>query len=54
MDDTTKLAASAAARIEPDPKPGNQKSGDAFVSRVSAEPKLWLKGDPDALAAMGG
>jgi predicted nucleotidyltransferase len=26
--------------------------GDAFATRVSAEPKLWLKGDPDALAAM--
>ncbi len=32
MDDTTKLAASAAARIEPDPKPAHQKSGDAFVA----------------------
>jgi predicted nucleotidyltransferase len=28
--------------------------GDAFAARVSAEPKLWLKGGPDALAAMGG
>lgn len=28
--------------------------GDAFASRVSAEPKLWLKGGPDALAAMEG
>ncbi len=28
--------------------------GDAFVSRVSSEPKLWLKGGPDALATMGG
>ena len=27
--------------------------GDAFVSRVAAEPKLWLKGGSDALAAMG-
>jgi DNA-binding transcriptional ArsR family regulator len=27
---------------------------DAFASRVSNEPKLWLKGGPDALAAMGG
>jgi predicted nucleotidyltransferase len=27
---------------------------DAFALRVSAEPKLWLKGGPDALAAMGG
>ncbi len=35
MDDTTKLAASAAARIEPDPKPGNQKSGDAFVAYMN-------------------
>lgn len=29
-------------------------AGDVFVSRVAAEPKIWLKGDPDALAAMGG
>ena len=28
-------------------------AGDAFVSRVAAEPKLWLKGGPDALATMG-
>lgn len=28
--------------------------GDAFTTRVSAEPKLWLKGGPDALAAMEG
>ena len=27
---------------------------DAFALRVAAEPKLWLKGGPDALAAMGG
>jgi predicted nucleotidyltransferase len=27
---------------------------DAFALRVSTEPKLWLKGGPDALAAMGG
>lgn len=27
--------------------------GDAFVARVSAEPKLWLIGGPDELAAMG-
>ena len=26
--------------------------GDAFATRVSAEPKFWLKGGPDALAAM--
>jgi predicted nucleotidyltransferase len=26
--------------------------GDAFAVRVSTEPKLWLKGGPDALAAM--
>ena len=25
---------------------------DAFAKRVSAEPKIWLKGGPDALAAM--
>lgn len=29
-----------------------RRKGDAFVTRVSAEPKLWLKGGPDALAAM--
>jgi DNA-binding transcriptional ArsR family regulator len=28
--------------------------GDAFASRVAREPKLWLKGGPDELAAMGG
>jgi predicted nucleotidyltransferase len=28
--------------------------GDAFATRVTAEPKLWLKGGPDALAAMEG
>lgn len=27
--------------------------GDAFATRILAEPKLWLKGGPDALAAMG-
>ena len=27
---------------------------DALVTRILAEPKLWLKGDPDALTAMGG
>jgi DNA-binding transcriptional ArsR family regulator len=27
--------------------------GDALVARILAEPKLWLKGGPDALAAMG-
>lgn len=27
---------------------------DAFAARVSAEPKLWLKGGPNALAAMEG
>lgn len=31
-----------------------QGRGDAFAQRVAAEPKLWLKGGPDALAAMGG
>lgn len=30
------------------------RGDDAFVARVAAEPKLWLKGGPDALAAMGG
>jgi predicted nucleotidyltransferase len=28
-------------------------AGDAFVSRVATEPKLWLKGGPHALATMG-
>jgi len=28
------------------------KRRDAFATRVSTEPKLWLKGGPDALAAM--
>jgi len=32
MDDTTKFAASAAARIERDPESTRQKSGDAFVA----------------------
>jgi predicted nucleotidyltransferase len=30
-----------------------KSTGDVFVSRLIAEPKLWLKGGPDALAAMG-
>ncbi|MCX6875009.1 MAG: nucleotidyltransferase domain-containing protein [Verrucomicrobia bacterium] len=30
------------------------RQGDALVTRILAEPKLWLKGGPDALAAMGG
>ena len=29
------------------------KRGDIFVSRLHAEPKLWLKGSPDALAELG-
>ena len=29
-----------------------QRKGDAFAKRIVAEPKLWLKGDSDALAAM--
>jgi predicted nucleotidyltransferase len=28
------------------------KRRDAFATRVATEPKLWLKGGPDALAAM--
>jgi predicted nucleotidyltransferase len=32
----------------------NRAKGDAFTTRVSSEPKLWLKGGPDALAAMEG
>jgi len=30
-----------------------KSTGDAFVSRVAAEPKLWLKGGPDELAKLG-
>lgn len=33
---------------------GKLQRGDAFAARVSAEPKLWLKGGPDAFAAMEG
>jgi DNA-binding transcriptional ArsR family regulator len=33
---------------------GKVQRGDAFAARVSAEPKLWLKGGPDAFAAMEG
>lgn len=29
-----------------------RRNNDAFTTRVSSEPKLWLKGGPDALAAM--
>lgn len=29
------------------------KRGDVFVSRLHSEPKLWLKGTPDALAELG-
>lgn len=32
----------------------NRAKADAFTTRVSSEPKLWLKGGPDALAAMEG
>jgi len=32
----------------------NRAKNDAFANRVTAEPKLWLKGGPDALAAMEG
>jgi predicted nucleotidyltransferase len=32
----------------------NRAKGDAFTTCVSSEPKLWLKGGPDALAAMEG
>ena len=31
---------------------GKRRKRDAFATRVAAEPKLWLKGGPDALAAM--
>ena len=31
-----------------------RRKRDAFATRVAAEPKLWLKGGPDALAAMEG
>ena len=33
---------------------GKLQRGDAFAARISAEPKLWLKGGPDAFAAMEG
>jgi DNA-binding transcriptional ArsR family regulator len=33
---------------------GKLQRGDAFAARVSAEPKLWLKGGLDAFAAMEG
>jgi CDGSH-type Zn-finger protein len=39
MDDTTKSAASAAARIEPDPKSSRQKTGDAFVAYMNDSPE---------------
>jgi hypothetical protein len=29
-----------------------QHKDDAFVTRIAKEPKLWLKGGPDELAAM--
>jgi CDGSH-type Zn-finger protein len=35
MDDTTKLAASAAARIDQDPKSSRQNSGEAFVAYMN-------------------
>ena len=35
MDDTTKQAASAAVRIDPDPKSTSQKSGEAFVAYMN-------------------
>ena len=31
---------------------GKLQRGDAFATCVAAEPKLWLKGGPDAFAAM--
>lgn len=31
---------------------GKLQRGDAFATRVAAEPKFWLKGGPDAFAAM--
>ena len=39
--------------ITPDEWTAKLSAGDAFVSRVAAEPKLWLKGGPDAFATMG-
>jgi len=39
MDDTTKSAASAAARIDHDPKHDQQKSGDAFVAYMNDSPE---------------
>jgi len=35
MDDTTKSAASAAARIDQDPKSGSKETGDAFIAYMN-------------------
>jgi CDGSH-type Zn-finger protein len=35
MDDTTKLAASAAVRIDQDPKSSSQETGDAFIAYMN-------------------
>jgi predicted nucleotidyltransferase len=40
--------------LTPDEWRSKRTAGDAFISRVADEPKIWLKGDPDALATMGG
>ena len=46
MDDTTKLAASAAARIDQDPESTSQKSGEAFVAYMDDSTKQ--RGSPVA------
>ncbi|MCJ7816216.1 MAG: CDGSH iron-sulfur domain-containing protein [Xanthomonadales bacterium] len=38
MDDSSKLAASAAARIDQDPSSNRQKSGDAFIAYMNDSP----------------
>jgi predicted nucleotidyltransferase len=40
--------------LTPDEWRERRAKGDALIARILAEPKLWLKGGPDALAAMGG
>jgi hypothetical protein len=39
--------------LTPDEWKQKKQAGDAFTGRVLAEPKLWLKGGPNELAALG-
>lgn len=39
--------------LTPDEWNSKKAADDAFICRVVVEPKLWLKGGPDALATMG-